>query len=515
MRIKNSFFKKKNSNHTPAPHETENFSLQLFTSVQENIENIQRMYGNPSDLVIRKLKIADISCCIIYIDGLVDSDLINSKIIKNIQFHQNTIDSTQPNTLLKDLTLKLLSVGEIKKVDTLDDVSLPVLSGDSALFVDGVKDALIISSKGSDGRSVEEPQSESVIRGPREGFVENIRTNTALVRKHFRDPNVRVKSYKLGKRSKKDVAIMYIDGIVHPDIVEEVERRLKDVDLDDIPETGFIEEFIQDSIMSPFPQLQHTERPDRVSAAIVEGRVAIFLDGTPFVLLAPSVFMNFLQSPEDYYERWAIGSLIRGLRYLGAFISVFAPALYIALVSFHQGMIPSKLAFSIASTREGVPFPAIIEAFLMAITMELLREAGARLPKAIGQTVGIVGGLVIGEAAVSAGIVSPIMVIVIAITAIATFALPSYSFGVSLRMLRFAFMIAAASFGFYGIVLAYIAVNIHLVNLRSFGVPYTVPFAPSFYGDWKDLVVRSPHTVMKRRPTYLMPRDTIRKKGKG
>ncbi len=259
--------------------------------------------------------------------------------------------------------------------------------------------------------------------------------------------------------------------------------------------------------LSPFPQILNTERPDKASEALLQGKVVILLDRTPFVLIAPATFGSSLHSPEDYYWRWSLGTLVRMLRYLAAFISVFLPALYIALVSYHPGLIPSDLAFSIAASRDEVPFPPFVEALIMTATMELLREAGLRLPTAIGQTIGIVGGLVIGEAAVSAGIVSPVMVIVVALNAIASFALPSYSIAISFRILQFWLMAAAAIFGLYGIILSYIMINIHIVNLMSFGVPYSTPFAPSFLSDWKDLVLRAPITMMKKRPVYTQPGD--------
>src|SRR5699024_800641 len=256
------------------------------------------------------------------------------------------------------------------------------------------------------------------------------------------------------------LVVTCIEGVTHPDLIQEVNRRLQTIDMDDAPESGFIEQWIEDSFLSPFPQITNTERPDKVAISLMEGKVAILLDGTPLVLLMPFNIGDALQTPEDYYERWSVGTLIRILRYMAAFIAMFAPALYIALTSFHQGMIPSKLAFSMAASREGVPFPAFVEAALMGVTMELLREAGARLPKTIGDTIGIVGGLVIGEAAVQAGIVSPVMVIVVALTAIASFSMPEYSVSISFRMIRFGLMIIAAIFGLYGIVLVYIMINI-------------------------------------------------------
>lgn len=298
-----------------------------------------------------------------------------------------------------------------------------------------------------------------------------------------------------------------MDGIVNPEILQEVSRRLDTIDIDDAPESGFIEQWIEDSFLSPFPQMLDTERPDMVSSALLEGKVAIFLDGTPFVLLAPTTLGDILKSPEDYYERWLYGTLLRILRYIGAFLALFLPALYISLVSFHQGLLPSKLAFSIAASREGVPFPAFVEALLMVMTMELLQEAGVRLPTPIGQNIGIVGGLVIGEAAVQAGIVSPVMVIIIALTAIAAFTTPTFSLGISLRIIRLGFMIAAGLLGLYGMILVYIMINIHLVNLKSFGVPYATPFAPTMFRDMKDLILRAPRLMLMKRPEYLQTDD--------
>ncbi|WP_257347416.1 spore germination protein [Pseudalkalibacillus decolorationis] len=493
----------------------EDFSLELFTELNENLHNIKKLLDEPSDLMIREFTIGntDHRCAIVYIEGLTDKLLIDTSVIKNIQMETEDSDkklADKANDVVDQFYNKVLSIGKVEKVLSLDQVSYAILSGNTALYIDGTDQVLIIGSKGWENRSIEEPISEALIRGPRDGFIENLQTNTVMIRRRIRDANLRFKSYQVGRRSKKDLVVAYIDGIINPDIVKEVNRRLKTIDLDDAPETGFIEEWIEDNFLSPFPQFSHTERPDKAVAALMQGKVVILLDGTPFILMGPLTFGDTLQSPEDYYERWIVGSLLRMLRYLGAFIAVFLPALYIALVSFHPGMIPSKLAFSIAASREGVPFPAFIEAFLMEITMELLREAGIRLPKPIGQTIGIVGGLVIGEAAVAAGFVSPIMVIVVAITAVSSFSMPSYSTALAFRMIRFAFMGAAALFGLYGIILAYIAVNIHLVNLRSLGFPYTTPFAPSFLRDWRDLVIRSPITTLTKRPKYMQTDDEER-----
>lgn len=509
-----SFFKKRPLQNKEGMNCSESSSKIEFNCL-ENLKIIKQLLGTPSDLVTRKCKIGEsnLLCVVAFIDGLVDKDLINEQVIKNIQLGVTISNKELPQNgkdLLNDLINEVLSVNDLTIVKTIDDILYAILSGDTALFIDGTEEAVIIGSKGWESRGIEEPQSEALVRGPREGFTENIRTNTVLLRRSIRDPNFRLEPHKIGRRSKKDLIIAYIDGVVHPQILDEVKKRIMSIDLDDAPESGYIEQWIEDNFLSPFPQVIHTERSDKTAAAIFQGKVAILLDGTPFVLIVPVTLISLLQSPEDYYERWLIGSLIRLLRFVAAFISLFLPALYIALVSFHQGMIPSKLAFSIAASRDGVPFPAVVEAFMMEATLELLREAGLRLPKPIGQTIGIVGGLVIGESAVQAGIVSPVMVIVVSVTAISSFAVPTYSAGIAFRILRFVTMLTASMFGLYGIILSYIMINIHLVKLKSFGIPYTTPFAPSFNNDWKDLFIRVPLLMLSKRPRYLQTEDETR-----
>jgi spore germination protein len=494
----------------------ETASERISGHLQEDVKQIEKLLHNPLDLVNREFTSAGsgLQCVILYIEGLVEKNFINDYIIKNIQLSMRKADeqsgSTSGDKLVKQLIEEIISVSEVEEVTLIDDVILNVLSGDTLLFIKGTNQAISISTKGWKDRSISEPVSEAVIRGPRDGFIENIRTNIMLVRRRIKNRDLKFENLRLGVRSEKEVVIAYMDGIINTKIVEELKKRVNSFNMDDLQGTGGLEEWIEDNFLSPFPQIMSTERPDKVSASLLQGKVAVFVDGTPFALIAPHTLGVMFHSPEDYYERWTIATLVRFLRYGAAFIAVFLPSLYVALVSYHPGMIPSKLAFSIASTREGVPFPALVEAIIMEATMELLREAGIRLPKPIGQTIGIVGGLVIGEAAVAAGIVSPIMVIVVALTAIASFSLPSYSFAISLRMIRFGLILFAATFGFYGIVIGYIMINIHLANLKSFGVPYTAPFSPFKSVDWKDLILRAPLTMLGLRPQYLKPKDQDR-----
>jgi spore germination protein len=291
-----------------------------------------------------------------------------------------------------------------------------------------------------------------------------------------------------------------------------VKERIDNIDIDAIMESGYIEQLIEDSWRSPFPQMQHTQRPDVVAAALYEGRVAVVVDNTPFVLLVPATIVTLIQSAEDYYERPFITAAVRLLR-LGAMImSLVLPSLYIAVTSYHPGMLPTDLALYVAGSRANVPFPAFIEAFIMEAALELLREAGIRLPGPIGSTIGIVGGLVLGQAAVEAGIVSPLMVIVVALTAIAGYSSPSYSLAISYRLLRFVMMAFAAVLGLYGVIWVVLAILIHLCNLKSFGVPYLTPFVATETAvkDFKDVFIRVPLRYMKSRPQYLRPGDSTR-----
>ncbi|KAB8137713.1 spore germination protein [Gracilibacillus oryzae] len=482
----------------------------MTNNLEENLDNLNKLLDKPDDLLIRKFSIrgSEHQCATVYIDGLADSNYVRNNIIENLQIQRGKIQIPQNKEMLFDvLNQELLSSTTLETGLTLDDASNGILSGNTVLYIDGIDKVFIIGTQGWEKRAIEEPVTESVIRGPRDGFVEDLRTNMTLIRRYIHDPNLRFKTHQIGRRSKKNLVVTYIADVIHPDILKEINRRLASIDTDDAPESSFIEQWIEDDYLSPFPQLINTERPDKASAALLQGKVVILLDGSPFVLIAPSTLGTAMQSPEDYYERWTIGTLLRILRYLAAFIAIFLPSLYIALVSFHPGMIPSNLAFSIAASREGVPFTPLVEASLMAITMELLREAGARLPKTIGQTIGIVGGLVIGDAAVQAGIVSPIMVIVVALNAIASFALPAYSIAIAFRIILFGFIILSGIFGLYGIIIGYIMVNIHIVNLKSIGVPFSTPFAPTFFKDWGDLIFRKPVPLLTERPRYMQPNN--------
>lgn len=493
----------------PTKEENATFTLKVSSNLQTNIDNVSNLLDKPDDLKIRNLTFGDTSIegAIVFLEGLVEPIAIQQSILGNLESAEDYPNNSEQ--LLQFIYTKYIAINDVQKAQIFDELTTKLLAGYTILFIDGVSDVLVIETIGGEFRAIEEPVTETLIRGPRAGFVENIQTNLGLIRRRAKDSNLRFDTHIAGSRSHTSIVVAYIKDIIQPEILEEVNRRLATIDIDMIPESGYVEEWIEDSFLSPFPQILNTERPDKAVAAMMQGKVAIIVEGTPIVLIAPTSFTSVLQSPEDYYERWLIGSLLRILRYFAAFIALFLPALYIALISLQPAMLPTDLVFSIAGSREGVPFPPVIEATLMVVTMELLQEAGARLPQTIGQTIGIVGGLVIGEAAVQAGIVSPIMVIVIALTAIATFVIPSYSMAISFRIVRFAFMFAAGIFGMYGIILIYIMINIHFVNLTSFGVPYSSSFAPFYPSDWYDTVLRAPIQTDKMRPKFMRTKDDI------
>lgn len=479
----------------------------LEKNLDNNVEIIKKTLGNPGDLVIRESSIGSIEhkFAMIYIKGLIDEDLVNNNILRMLELNKKEIKNDLLNTVYEEM----IAVTEIKKSQKLDQVIKTLLDGDTVVLLNECDQAIHLGTSGGEFRAIEEPQSESVIRGSRTGFVENLKFNLALLRREIKDPNLRINMMEIGKHSNQKVAICHIEGQIKSEIVDEVVQRLKTIDIDFAPDSGFIEQWIEDSNLSPFPQILDTERPDRVAYNLLKGKVGIIVEGSPFALLMPITIGDSLKTIEDYNQRWFISTSLRILRIISFYMTLFLPALYVALVSYHPELIPTQLLFSIAASREGVPFPSLIEALLIALFYEILQEAGTRLPRKIGQTIGIVGGIVIGEIAVQAGIVTPLMVIAISLTAISAFTLPNYSLSIGLRVIRFGAIFAATLLGLYGIILVFIMIHIHLANLKSIGIPYSAPFASNHLWDLKNVVIRAPITTLtKRQPQpFLEPTD--------
>lgn len=489
----------------------------FYTKLEQNITEIKKTLGDSSDLVIREFSAGTdgkMHIAVIYTDGLTDKTFVQDSVIGPLmlEIRKATLSSEVMENKNHLDVLKEFSIasGETKMIDDFTTLYHHVLSGDTIVLLNGSVHGIAIGSRGWEDRGVNEPTSQNVIRGPKDGFSETLRTNTALIRRRIKDPNLWIETKPIGTKTRTDVSIIYLNGVVDDKLVHEVKERIGRINIDGIFESGNIEELIQDNKYSPFPTIYNSERPDAIAAGILEGRIAILVDGTPFALLLPSLFVQFFQSSEDYYQRFDIGILIRTLRYIAFFLALLTPSAYIAVTTFHQEMLPTPLLISLAAQREGTPFPALLEALLMELTFEVLREAGVRMPRAVGSAISIVGALVLGQAAVEAGIVSSAMVIVVSLTAISSFVMPAINMAISIRILRFPFMILAATFGLFGIIIGLIAMVLHLCSLRSFGVPYMSPMAPIVVQDQKDAILRVPLWKMVSRPKYISQKDTIR-----
>ncbi|MDC3415869.1 spore germination protein [Aquibacillus salsiterrae] len=504
--------KEQQQNNTDKKNKT---PIPLSTNIDQNIQTIKQDLGNSADIVIRKMNIGSsgndqIAIC--YTNGLVDTKTVQNVIIKTllVDIREAYLQNENKSKLSELFENHTLPGGEITKVTDLDNSKHDLLSGNTILLINGESVGFSIDTKGWASRSIEEPSTQTVVRGPKEGFVESLRTNTALVRRKIKSEDLWIEQIQIGQKTKTDIAILYMNGIVNQKILDEVKTRLKRVQVDGIFEGGSLEELIQDETFTPFPTIYNTERPDSAASNLLEGRVVIIIDGTPFALVAPALFVQFLQSSEDYYQRADMASFLRLLRFVAFMLALLIPSSYIAVTTFHQDMLPTTLLVSLAAQREGVPFPAFIEALLMEIVFEILREAGVRMPRAIGSAISIVGALVLGQAAVDAGIVSNVMVIVVSITAISSFVIPEYNLAIAVRLLRFFFMLLAASFGMFGIIIGLIMMVIHLTSLRSFGVPYLSPMAPFNKEGQKDSLIRLPQWALFSRPKMIAQDDYIR-----
>ncbi|GAB3058263.1 spore germination protein [Virgibacillus ainsalahensis] len=468
----------------------------LSGNLASDEKNLQTTYKDSADVIFRSFYIAEKDkAVLIYIEGLSNIEEIDDNVLSPLM--NVTGEKDYP---VDALIHKKVAVTNVKELTTFSACTKEIASGNPVILVDQQKTAFSAGLSKYEKRSIEEPQAEMVVRGPREGFVETLAVNTSLLRRRIKNPKLKMKSMQVGKYTETKVMVTYVEGLADQTLIDEVTNRIKRIDIDGIMESGMLEEFIEDNPSSPFPQILTTERPDIVTSNLLEGRVAILIDGTPITMVVPTTLYSLLQSPDDYYGRFWMGTFFRWLRYVFVLISLLFPSLYVALLTFHQEMIPTALLISSAAAREQVPFPALVEALMMEITFETLREAGLRLPKQLGAAVSIVGALVIGEAAVSAGIVSAPMVIVVAITGVASFTIPRYSASYSIRMLRFPMIVLAGTLGLLGIMLGILLIIVHLCALRSFGEPYLSPMAPMKGQDMKDVLVRAPWWKLNTRP---------------
>ncbi len=465
----------------------------ISAELKDNLAVVQSLFSATPDLIVRRLVIKQTQsqAALIYLNGISDSKAIFNHVLNPLLFEEG-MDASNPD--------QFVSLGHIQATRIWADIENAILNGESVLFVEKHADAYRYDTAGFPKRSIEDTPIESSLTGAHIGFTENTSANVALIRKHIRNRELKIRELTVGERGNTKLSILYLADVVNPDVLEELEKRIRQLNVDHIINAGVLAEYIEDSPFSPFPQLLLTERPDVAAFEIMQGRIVTVVDRSPSVIIGPVAFGSFFKTIDDYSSRWIVASFFRLLRYFGFFVAIFLPAIYIAIVSFHFEIIPMKLLLSVGASRERIPFPPYIEAFVMEVTLEMLREAGIRLPAKIGQTVGIVGGIVIGQAAVEAGIVSDIMVIVVALTAIASFIIPNYSMSSAIRIVRFPMMLMASLFGFVGIMVGLMIIIAHFIALESLGMPYGTPIAPLRFPDWKDLFVRFPQWSIDNRP---------------
>lgn len=486
--------------------------LHISKDINENITKIKNDFGDSSDLEVNYFMFdnnKNLICANIYIKSLVDVSTLNSLSIELAKLKYECYN-TKSEINFRTLMNCFSGVRDSKEGFDYETLYTDLLSGNTVFLIDGGDKFFIVVTNSDEGRSIEQPTSQTIIRGPKDGFTEKINSNILLIRKRIKDKALRVENLSVGSVTKTTISLMYIHKIAKDEIVQEIRSRLGKIEIDGILEGGQIEELIKDDRHSIFPTFLNSEKPDSVVAALLEGKVAILVDGTPYVLTAPALLVEFLQTSEDYYHHYIISSMTRFLRFIALILTLLVPATYIAITTFHQEMIPTSLLINISAQYEGVPFPTFIEAIIMEFTFEILREAGIRMPRAIGPSISIVGALVLGQAAVEAGIISAAMVIVVSITAISSFAIPNYEMSNAIRLIRFALMLLAGVFGLYGVLMGLIVLALHLCKIKSITVPYLTPIAPKIKGANKDTIFKFPLWKMKYRPIGISGTSTVR-----
>lgn len=488
-------------------------AVKITKNLNENIKNYENLFSDCADIKKRRIKVGqklNQECFIAYIEVAVSgTDWKESGIGKLL----GTLRELPEEQLISYVRGNTWDISDSAPFETIEDAAQGMLTGDIIFFLNGYDKALKIPDKGYPGRGVYETESEKAIRGSNEGFSESIKLNTALLRKRLRSPHVKVKESFAGRRTHTNVDLVYMEDLIYPEMLTQIEKRLGEFEIDGTLDSGIIEQLTEKKKYSPFPQFQTTQRPDRAAMAILEGRIVLLSDNSPVALILPATYNSFIQTSDDYYNRWEIASFTRILRYAASFLAMILPGLYLAVTNFHTQILPTDLLLSMAAARQGVPFPAVVEILIMELAFELLREAGVRLPGANGNTIGIVGGLIIGQSAVDANIVSPIVVIVVALTALCSFAVPNEEFATAFRILKFGFIFLCAYLGYLGFLIGIMTVLIHLSHLESFGIPYLAPFVGADlngYQDERDTFLRLPLEFLKKRPVYT--REGARRK---
>lgn len=463
----------------------------LFPTLEENEEYVREALFHSDDIKTKQMTWNGKPGIVIYLETMIDTEYFQ----KNFW-----IPLTKPH---KKQVVDIINGPESSETNDLNNVVTSLLTGHCALFLQDQNECILFNSVLSNDRSPDEPENEKAIRGSHKGFVESLDLNLNFIRERINNRKLTIKYFNKGEESNTRIAMIYMSDIANTSTVEKVQERIEAISADMVFSPGYIEENMDDYPYSPFQQVLTTERPDRTKANLIEGRIAIMAEGSADATIVPVTLFSFFQSPDDYNLRFYAGTFFRVLRLFSFLGTLTLPAIYIAVIGFHFEIIPDAMVSIVKSSIENVPFSPFLETIIMAVTIELIREAGIRLPTPIGQTIGIVGGLIIGDAVVNAGLVSNIMVIVIALTAIMSFSIPSYEMGNSVRILGLPLIIGASTLGFVGIVFAFMIIVIHMCTLESFGTPYLAPLTPLHFKELKDAIIRTPSWTFKERPAEL------------
>ncbi|MDR1616886.1 MAG: spore germination protein [Syntrophomonadaceae bacterium] len=485
-----------------------NKSASISPELNKNQEILAQRLAGCSDFMQREFFFGSppAKALVVFFEGLVDKRQIENNLIKSIFMNCNIFSSKEQNSetyhagLLNNLKNRVLALAEVKNIDNYEDIIFHIFSGDTVLLLDKCTDGLVIGTRSWAARAVSMSENETTVFGPKESFTETLTFNTAMLRRRLKSSSFKIEKLTIGRISKTSTCLCYIENIAPPAMVSDIRDRLSQIDIDAILDTGYLEELITEEPYSIFSQAMHTERPDRVCGNLLEGKACIMIDGSPMVLVLPVTFPQFANAPDDYYINYIPATLFRFLRIAAFGASLLMTAVFVSLLTYHHEMIPTPLLLTIISARQGVPFPAFVEALLLEITFELLREAGLRLPNAIGPAVSIVGALIIGDAAVQAGLVSTPMVVVIAFSGITSFVIPNYNAGIITRVMRFVFLIAAGLLGLLGIMIALILLITRMASISFFGVPYLSPVAPFNRQQIFDILTRRPWFNNTLRP---------------
>lgn len=483
----------------------------IFTSrLQENEQLLHSAFRDCDDVKFRKFMTGTSQqVLLVYLDGMTDITLLEKNVIERLMPSEQ---GTSGKITVDNLMNALLTSASITEIDKATEAIEGIMTGNALLLIDGISKGFNIGATKAVKRSVSGPVTEDVIRGPHDAFNETLNDNLILIRRRTRDINIKIRILKVGERSQTAVALVYSANLVKPGLLEEVQKRIERIKVDVILLSATVEEYIIDHPWSPFPQTQVTERPDKILNAVYDGRVAILVDNTPYALAVPCTYNILMQSVDDYTIQPVVSSLVRITRNISAFMAIYLPAVYVAVVSYHPGMLPTTLAISIAELRARTPFPSFLEAFMMEVLLELFQEAVVRLPQKISGAASMVGGFVIGTTVVQAGLINPLLVVVVATTAIASYSMPSYAFSMSLRWLRVPVLIMASILGLYGVMLGILAITVHAVSLRSFGESYIGGFFNvEFFSAWKDTLIRLPSRLLRYRPEETGAQERGRK----